>query len=178
MSSSEAKLIAVGKRRLMLYKAIQDFPDNQRIRSTYLHTYTPELIQLAAQDGVYFGYHRNDELFALELDTELRQKGVNVWMDTIDIDPDEDWTYAVETALNRSGVMIMVLSPYAVDDLQIQREATIFLELGKVVIPVIHEPCNYEAYDLMVEPIDFSENFKMGLQLLSRQLTSPSTANA
>jgi len=174
---SQSNPVTISKRRLMLYKAIQEFPDNQRIRNALLRTYASEHIKVSAQDGVYINYSRVDELFALELDTKLRKAGVNVWLDQIDIDPDEDWEYAISNTINRSGVMILVLSPHAVDDIQLQQEATTFLELGKVVIPVVHETCDLDALDLILPPIDFSQNFDKGLQLLLQGLIVKSAVN-
>lgn len=178
MSQSQSNLLAVGKRRLMLYKAIQEFPDNQRIRTAFIRTCSPEHVQDAVENGVYISYNRADELFALELNTELRQMDVNVWLDAIDVDPDEDWEYAVSSALNRSGVMILVLSPQAIDDVQLQEEANMFMELGKIVIPVISERCNTSALNLIMQPIDFSEDFKMGLRLLLKRLVGQRSVRA
>jgi hypothetical protein len=174
---SQSSLVTISKRRLMLYKAIQEFPDNQRIRNALLRTYASEYIQVAAKDGIYIGYNRADELFALELDTELRQVGMNAWLDQIDIEPDEDWEYAVSNTINRSGMMIFVLSPYAVEDTQLQQEANTFLELGKVVIPVVHETCDISTLDLILPPIDFSENFDNGLQFLLQGMIEQSAVN-
>lgn len=174
---SQSNLVTISKRRLMLYKAIQEFPDNQRIRNALLRTYASEHIQVAAKDGIYIGYNRADELFALELDTELRQVGVNVWLDQIDIEPDEDWEFALSNAMNRSGMMVFVLSPRAVENKQLQEEATAFLELGKIVIPVIHETCNIGTLDLILPPIDFSEDFDRGLQFLLQGLIEQSAVN-
>lgn len=178
MSLSQSNLLAVGKRRLMLYKAIQEFPDNQRIRSAFIRTCSPEHVQDAVTNGVYISYNRADELFALELNTELRQANVNVWLDAIDVNPDEDWEYAVSNALNRSGVMILVLSRQAMDDEQLQQEATTFLELGKIVIPVVSERCDTSTLNLIMQPIDFAENFDMGLQLLLNRLVGQRSVRA
>ena len=49
--------LTISKRRLMLYKAIQEFPDNQRIRNALLRTYAAQHINIAAQDGVYINYN-------------------------------------------------------------------------------------------------------------------------
>lgn len=178
MTRSQSNSLTISKRRLMLYKAIQEFPDNQRIRSAFLRTHASEHVQVASQSGVYINYNQIDDLFALELDTEIRQHNVNVWMDQIDIEPDQDWDYAVSNALNRCGVMILVLSPHAVEDEQLQQEATAFLESGKVVIPVVHEQCDYEALNLLLPPIDFSQNFSVGFQQLLRAFTGESAVNA
>ncbi len=177
MSFGTTDTINIIKRRLMLYKAVQEFPDNQRIRNALIRTYANEYIQAAAEDGVYIAYARNDELFALELDTALRQVDVNVWFDQINVDPDEDWEYAVRTALNRSGVMILVVSPSAIADFELRGEAETFMEAGKIVIPVINEPCNADLLQMLVPPIDFSDNFDFGLRLLLQSIVGTSHVN-
>jgi TIR domain len=174
---SQTNPVTISKRRLMLYKAIQEFPENQRIRNALLRTYASAHIQVAAKEGIYIGYNRADELFALELDTELRQTGVNVWLDQIDIEPDEDWEYAISNRINHSGMMILVLSPHAIEDEQLQQEAITFLESGKIVIPVVHETYDMDALDLILPPIDFSESFERGLQFLLQGITIQSAVN-
>lgn len=174
---SQSNSFTINKRRLMLYKAIQEFPNNQRIRNALLRTYASEHIHRTVQEGVYIGYNRVDELFALELNTALRQAGVNVWLDQIDVDPDEDWEYAVSNTINRSGVMILVLSPHAVDDDELQQEAITFLESGKIVIPVVHEICDINTLDLILPPIDFSADFDKGLQFLLQGMTGQPQVN-
>ncbi len=174
---SQSSPITISKRRLMLYKAIQEFPDNQRIRNALLHTYNSSQIQVAAKNGVFIHYNRSDELFALELDTQLRKAGINVWMDQIDINPDEDWDYAISNAISRSGVMILVLSPHAIEDTALHQEAIKSLELGNFVIPIIHQACDYENLDLILPPIDFSDDFDKGLQFLLKGLKSESAVN-
>ena len=169
--------VTISKRRLMLYKAIQEFPNNQRIRNALLHTYAAAHIKVSAKAGVFINYNRVDELFALELDTKLRQAGVNVWLDQIDIDPNEDWEHAISNTINRSGIMILVLSPHAVEDTQLQKEATKFLELGKVVIPVVHQTCDLDTLNLILPPIDFSEDFNRGLQFLLQGITVQPAVN-
>jgi len=178
MSFSTTDTINIIKRRLMLYKAVKEFPDNERIRKALMRTYATEYIRMAAEDGVYIAYARNDELFALELDTALRQVDVNVWFDQIDVEPDEDWEYAVKTALNRSGVMVLVLSPSAMEDDDLRKEAITFMEAGKIVIPVVHEPYKNDTLQSLVPPIDFSDNFDFGLQLLLRSIAGSSPVNA
>jgi len=178
MSFSTTETINIIKRRLMLYKAVQEFPNNKRIRNALIRTYAKQYIQEAAKDGVYIAYARNDDLFALELDTALRQVNVNVWLDQIDIEPDQDWDYAVKTALNRSGVMILVLSPSALKDDNLHVEALTFMEAGKIVIPVVHEACDTESLQSLVPPIDFSENFEFGLRILLQSIVDSSTVNA
>ena len=174
---SQSNLVTISKRRLMLYKAIQEFPDNQRIRNALLHTYAAQHVHIAAQHGVYINYNRSDELFALELDTRLRQANINVWLDQIDVDPDEDWEYAVSNMINRAGVMILVLSPHAVEDDSLQQDATKFLEAGKVVIPVVHKTCELDSLDLILPPINFANNFDRGLQFLLQGLNVQSPVN-
>ena len=174
---SQSNPITISKRRLMLYKAIQEFPDNQRIRNALINTYNSKQIQISAINGVFINYNRSDELFALELDTHLRKARINVWMDQIDIHPDEDWDYAISNATNRSGVMILVLSPNAIEDTALQQEAVKFLESGKVVIPIIHQPCEYASLELILPPIDFSDDFDKGLQFLLKGLKVESAVN-
>ncbi len=178
MNLSPINSIDIVKRRLMLYKAIKEFPDNQRIRNTLIRTYAKVYLREAVQDGIYISYSRADELFALELATSLRQADVNVWLDQIDVEPDEDWEYAIATSIKRSGVMLYILSPHAIKDEQSQHELTLFMESGKIVIPILYEPCQFDTQKIMIPPISFVEDFDTGLQILLKSIIDSSPVNA
>lgn len=171
MSSQQpppASSLPITKRRRMLYKAIAEFPQNQQIRSALLRTYSTSHIQTAAKAGVFISYNRADELFALELDQGLRDIGVNIWLDEIDVADNEDWHHAISSALARCGVMIVILSPQSVDDESVQDEMRSFVEAGKIILPVMSEACDLADLNLFLPAIRFDSEFSVPLSQLCR----------
>ena len=47
---------------------------------------------MASENFIFISYARTDEAFAVKLARDLRDKGVNVWIDQFDIYPGEKWT--------------------------------------------------------------------------------------
>lgn len=161
----------IEQRRAMLRKAMLKHPLDARFEHALMATLTPAFIQRAATRGVFISYHRNDEVFALELDTELRKAGINVWMDTIDVPEGADWRTEVVTALRNCGILLSILSPDALTDADMMSEQQFFLDTGKILVPVLHQTCDLTDVDLSVPPIDFRQQPDRGLLRLIRLLT-------
>ena len=51
------------------------------------------------ESKVFISYSRNDADFALKLGKDLRARGINIWVDKLDIKPGEIWDNAVEKAM-------------------------------------------------------------------------------
>ena len=57
----------------------------------------------------FFSYARKDAAFVLRLAKELREVGINLWLDQLDILGGQHWDRAVEEALQTCQGMIAVL---------------------------------------------------------------------
>src|SRR5262245_6318919 len=61
---------------------------------------------------IFLSYQReSDPDFPLRIARDLKNHGVRVWMDTLDIRAGENWDNAIEKAVNNCSAMIAVLSP-------------------------------------------------------------------
>jgi TIR domain/YARHG domain len=58
----------------------------------------------------FVSYSRQDADFALRLGKDLRDAGVDLWIDQLDIPPGRPWDREVEDALKRCEVLIVILS--------------------------------------------------------------------
>src|ERR1017187_6712201 len=56
----------------------------------------------------FISYAREDAEFALKLAADLRQAGVNVWVDRFDIPVGKNWPRAVEEALDSCGQFLVI----------------------------------------------------------------------
>lgn len=166
----------VEQKRSMLRKALVSRPNDPRIREALQETLTPPFIQRAAGRGVFISYHRSDEIFALDLDTGLRNAGVRVWMDTIDIAEGADWRTQVIAALRGCGAMLLILSKEMVTDTEAANEYQYFVDTGKIVIPALFETCDFGRFNLAIPPVDFRRDSEMAMRQLIRMLTPEATS--
>jgi len=101
------------------------------------------------------GYHHIDAPFALRLATDLRNRGVNVWLDRLDIRLDDDWEGTIRSALSECNLFIAILSPdYVVSDYG-KNELAMMDRRNVFTIPLLLRPVspldwpsslNYEQY--------------------------------
>src|SRR5262245_11632924 len=89
----------------------------------------------------FFSYARKDAAFVLRLAKELREVGINLWLDQLDILGGQRWDRAVEAALQTCQDMIVVLSPEALASNNVMDEVSYALEEGKTVIPILLHSC-------------------------------------
>jgi len=128
-------------------------------------------VRRAAQAGVFISYSRSDEIFAVELATQLRIHRVNIWLDVLEVDPSADWQTSVNQAIKQCGVMLAVLSPHSVTDQAIYGEWERFQRIGKLVQPVVAAPCDYaDRLKTGLIPINFTKDFDNGLHRLLTML--------
>jgi TIR domain len=170
---------AIEERRKLLRQALHKQPDDSRLQAALKQLIEPYYVRRAARRGIFICYARDDELFALDLTTDLRKLGVPVFMDEMDVSDDEDseWGAEVGNALRNCGAMLLILSPAGLQDAEVQGERIYFLKNGKVVIPVIARRCSTEGLEMVIPPIDFEENYQAGLKQLLELLMQPKKAS-
>lgn len=168
----------IEEQRLKLRQAYQKAPDNPNIKRALARLMTTEHVRLAAKQGVFISYSRADDLFVLDLALDLREAGVDVWIDMTDIPDDADWRREVSRALRRCGVLLMVVSPATVDDEDVKAERQHFINSGKVIIPILYQNSDHKDDDLWINPVDFRYDYRTALQNLHRLLVSPSEVEA
>ena len=86
----------------------------------------------------FVSYSREDMEFAVRLAKDLKAKGARVWMDKIDIRPGQRWEAEIETAVDGCSRMLVILSPAAIASPNVLAEASLALDEGKSVIPVLY----------------------------------------
>ena len=119
---------------------------------------------------VFFSYAREDAEFALRLATDLRNAGVDIWLDKLDIHPGERWDRAIEKALESSPSLLVILSPGAVDSSNVMDEVSYALEEGKTTIPVLYRDCKIPFRLRRLQYTDLATNYEQGLDQLTRYL--------
>lgn len=154
------------QKRIALRKALAKRPDDARLQQAWQRLNGAEFVRTAVDQGIYISYSRSDELFALDLADALRKANIAAWLDVIDIEDDLDWEGEVRAALNRSGLIIVILSPEALADETLAAEWSQLEEAGKLALPVLRRHCDLPRSLAWLPPVDFSHEFERGFHTL------------
>lgn len=130
-------------------------------------------VRQAAQTGIFICYAHQDELFSVELAEDLRAAGFHTWVDVLDIGSDTDWNEAINIALRRSGLMLLVVSPAALRATNTRAEYQWFMDAGKIIIPLQRHPCDIGGLNLWHPLVDFSQQYRAGLENLLHLILTP-----
>ncbi|MFD1615192.1 toll/interleukin-1 receptor domain-containing protein [Gelatiniphilus marinus] len=92
-------------------------------------------------ETIFVSYSSKDRPFAIGLVKELQSLGVNVWIDQLGIGLGENWDDAIEEALEKSGTLMLILSPTSVESPNVQDEVSIAINTKKKMVPILIEEC-------------------------------------
>lgn len=108
---------------------------------------------------IFLSYRSTEADFALRLAADLKNAGVNLWMDRLDINPGDDWRKSLENAVYSCAALISVLSASYVSSKYCQRELARADRLGRPIFPVLLGAIDDADWPLEIERqqyIDFS----------------------
>ena len=109
---------------------------------------------------IFLSYRSNEAEFALKLATDLKNAGVRVWIDRLDIRPGEDWRRALELGINNCAALLTILSPAYIESTYCQREMARADRLDYPIIPILLESLEQAEWPLVIELyqyIDFTD---------------------
>jgi TIR domain. len=113
--------------------------------------------------NIFISYSREDGEFALQLAADLRQVGVDLWIDQLDLRVGERWDKAIERALENCKCLLVVLSPSSIVSENVMDEVAFALEEGKQVLPVLYRTCKIPFRLRRLQRVDFTESYPVGL---------------
>ena len=163
----------IEQKRAALHRALIEHPGDKELRKRLLQLTTPSQIRQASKDGVFINYSRDDEVFAIDLSTDLRLHSVKTWLDMVDVPVGGDWRSEIGAALAHSGLMLMIVSRQSLRDRDLKAERRYFIHRGKIILPVVYRP-EQRHLDMYVTPIDFRYSYTLGLQNLLRMMRTAS----
>lgn len=126
---------------------------------------------MSTKPPAFLSYPRADSAFALHLAEELKQAGANVWLDQLEIRPGRRWDHEIEQALESCSVMLVILSPVAVNSSNVMNEVSFALDERKTVIPILQSDCRIPLQLRGLQYIDFRADHALGLKKLLGALT-------
>lgn len=105
---------------------------------------------------VFLTYGTHDQEWARAVATALSQGGHQVWVDDVDLFPGENWASKRGKALAQSEVMVVLISPDAMESPLVRRDIAFALGEKKYanrVVPVILEPTARMPWFLRTLPL-------------------------
>lgn len=121
---------------------------------------------------LFLSYSRTDSEFALKLANDLRENGINLWIDQLDIHTGDPWDEKVEDALTKADSVVIVLTPEAVESNNVKDEVAFALDENKKIIPILLYPCKIPYRLRRFNYIDFTSDYQTALNRLSDSLSS------
>src|SRR5262249_24896454 len=116
-----------------------------------------------------------DRDFAVRLNNCLKDQGINVWVDTQEIQGGDAWRAAIVRAITDCDAFLVILSPQCVASKNVVKELSLASDKNRRIVPLICEPCDipddmqYQLAEL--QRIDFCElGFDAALQRLVHTL--------
>lgn len=123
-----------------------------------------------SENTIFFSYSRDNSDFVLNLAKELREAGAEVWLDQLDISPGSRWDKSIESALEKSSTLLVVLSKSSVASHNVMDEVSYALEEGKTVVPILLEECDIPFRLRRLQFADFTTSHKTGIATLTKAL--------
>jgi hypothetical protein len=124
---------------------------------------------------VFVSYSRADLEFVKSLANQLKNAGIDVWLDVHDIQPGKTWDLEVEKALNECRSIVFIASPTSVESQNVLDEVYSALDDGKVVLPVKIMECKLPLRLKRLQYIDLTENYDEKFQELVTALKTDNT---
>src|SRR5581483_6801104 len=90
---------------------------------------------------VFLSYCRDDSDFAVRLARDLKNAGLTVWVDKLEIKPGSEWDRTVQDAVTSSSCVLVVLSPASAESKNVLNEISVALDNDIKVIPILYRKC-------------------------------------
>lgn len=104
----------------------------------------------------FISYARDDQDFVLKLATKLKDSGIPIWLDQWDIPAGADWDQTIDKALEKSGQVLVVLSPASVASKQVRGEIQSAIAGDKLLVPVLYRECTVPQLLRLIQHVDLT----------------------
>ncbi len=106
---------------------------------------------------IFINYASPDQAFAEQIAQDLAAFGAQVWLDVRNARPGRHWVRSIAQALNDSTMMIVILSPEALESPAVNAAWQSYLEAYRPVLPVVAATCHVPAPLHTRRPEDFTD---------------------
>jgi hypothetical protein len=108
------------------------------------------------ENHVFICYARKDQEFVFRLATDLKNRGVLVWLDQWNIPQGANWIRTLSKAIDECAQFLIILSPAAIESDEVQGEWLTALDKKKAVIPILYQECEIPPRLRVVHRLDFT----------------------
>lgn len=127
---------------------------------------------------VFVSYSRKDSDFARRLVTALETQGIQTWIDREGIHAGSKWSETIQSALDESAAMVIIISPESMDSKNVRDEWQYFLDHDKPIIPILLRPSKIHFQLNRIQYVDFhSQHFDTAFHQLGTELYRHSVLN-
>lgn len=106
---------------------------------------------MSNQRHIFLSYSSVEVDFALKLAADLKNAGLNLWIDRLDIKLGDDWRRSLQNAVDDCAALIAVLTPEYVASRYCQRELARADRFGHPIFPLLLHPIADTDWPLEVE---------------------------
>ncbi len=92
---------------------------------------------MSGDNFILIAYHTVEAEFAIALATELRNAGISLFIDRLDMDGEASWVSVAESYLEKAAALLVVLSPDYVASPYGKRELAYAEAAGRPIITVL-----------------------------------------
>jgi len=132
----------------------------------------------ALSQSYFLSYSRADETVAMRFATDLRERGIPMWVDQLDIRPSEHWDRAIERAVHECRGLVVILSPRSVESDNVADEISFAIDHKKSVLPVMIERCRLPLRITRMQVIDAIGNYERALEQCAQVLSGQAPRSA
>lgn len=126
---------------------------------------------MATKKKIFISYSRADLDYIATLVDALREKGANVWFDK-NIRTGEQWDNTLEEQIKAADVFLIVMSKTSVASNNVKDEMSYAKSLGKIISPILIEPCEVPMRLARHQYVDFTQDFDWAVNKLMEDLDS------
>ncbi|MFO7672134.1 MAG: toll/interleukin-1 receptor domain-containing protein [Lutibacter sp.] len=124
---------------------------------------------MATKKKIFLSYSRADLDYIATLVDALREKGADVWFDK-NIRTGEQWDNTLEVQIKAADVFLIVMSKTSVASNNVKDEMSYAKSLGKIISPILIEPCEVPMRLARHQYVDFTQDFDWAVNKLMEDL--------
>lgn len=124
---------------------------------------------MATKKKIFLSYSRADLDYIATLVDALREKGADIWFDK-NIRTGEQWDNTLEEQIKAADVFLIVMSKTSVASNNVKDEMSYAKSLGKIISPILIEPCEVPMRLARYQYVDFTQDFDWAVNKLMEDL--------
>jgi hypothetical protein len=104
---------------------------------------------------VFLSYAHKDNHYRKQVQKALEKRGLSVWVDDRGIAPGESWQEAVQEAIDKACVVVVILSPDAKESRYVNRELNYADNQKKRIFPILARGSAKNAIPFIISGIQY-----------------------